>query len=126
MKRLIVICIAALMMAGCCALPEAIPPSKREGRLYCYTRNAFKGDERRVRFVGWPLEFFFAHSVNNNSGSWPNPGPIELLFALSMVPVMMIDPLVVTPIIDTAFIPYDLYQRHRAGDSKTPVEGEKR
>ena len=49
---------------------------------------------------------------NNNSGSWPNPGPIELLFALGMLPVVMIDPLVVTPVIDTAFVPYDLYQKY--------------
>ena len=114
MKRPIAFTFAALMMAGCCVLPEAIPPSKREGRLYCYTRYAFEGDERRVHFVGWPLELIFSHSESNNSGSWPNPGPLELLFALSMVPVMMVDPLVVTPVIDTAFVPYDLYQKYRA------------
>ena len=52
MKRLIAFIVAALTMAGCSVLPEAIPPSKREGRLYCYTRYAFEGDKRRVRLVG--------------------------------------------------------------------------
>lgn len=124
MKRLVVICIAVLMMAGCCILPEAIPPSERKGRLYWYTRNAFEGEGHRVRLVGWPLQVLSCFVGETNGGSWPNPGPIELLFALSMVPVMMVDPLVVTPAIDTAFVPYDLYHKHRAGDGKTSVEGE--
>ncbi len=110
--RLVAVSITALMMAGCCILPEAFPPSERRGRLYWYTRNAFEGEGHTVRLVGRPLEFLFSHSVNNNSGSWPNPGPIELLFALGMLPVAMIDPLVVTPAIDTVFMPYDLCQKY--------------
>ena len=68
--------------------------------------------ERRVRFVGWALMPLKPMFGNNNSGSWPNPGPIELLVALSLMPVAMIDPLVVTPAIDTVFLPYDLYQKY--------------
>ncbi|MBQ6339296.1 MAG: hypothetical protein IJI36_09135 [Kiritimatiellae bacterium] len=113
MMRRIGVNIAVLMMAGCCVLPEAIPPRERKGQLYCYIRHAFCGvDEHSVHLVGWalkPLEFMFG---NKNSGSWPNPGPIELLLALGLLPVAMIDPLVVTPTIDTMFLPYDLYQKH--------------
>lgn len=112
MKKLILAFMALATASGCCILPESIPPSERNGQLYCYTRHAFDGTERRVRFVGWALMPLKPMFGNNNSGSWPNPGPIELLVALSLVPVAMIDPLVVTPAIDTVFLPYDLYQKY--------------
>ena len=127
MKRLILVIMTLSIASGCCVLPEAIPPSERNGQPYCYTRHAFDGEERRVRFVGWglmPLKFL----GNKNSGSWPNPGPIELLFALSLVPVALVDPLVVTPEIDTVLLPYDLYQKHvlqPASDEKSNDERER-
>lgn len=97
MKKLLLVMYTFVIVSGCCVLPEAIPPSERKGQLYCYTRHAFDGEERRVHFVGWTLKPMFG---NKNSGSWPNPGPVELLFALSLVPVALVDPLVVTPVID--------------------------
>ena len=112
MKKLILVLVVLVTASGCSVLPESIPPSERNGQLYCYTRHAFDGKERRVRFVGWALMPLKPMFGNNNSGSWPNPGPIELLVALSLVPVAMIDPLVVTPAIDTVFLPYDLYQKY--------------
>lgn len=128
MKKQILALMTLAMASGCCVLPEAIPPSERKGQLYCYTRHAFDGEKRRVRLVGWalwPLKPMFG---NNNSGSWPNPGPVELLFALSLVPVTLVDPLVVTPVIDTVFLPYDLYKKHvlqPASDEKSNNERER-
>ena len=125
MKRLILVIMTLSIALGCCVLPEAIPPSERNGQPYCYTRHAFDGEERRVHFVGWALKPLFG---NKNSGSWPNPGPVELLVALSLVPVALIDPLVVTPTIDTVFLPYDLYQKHDlqpASDEKSNNERER-
>lgn len=112
MKKQILALMTLAMASGCCVMPEAIPPCERKGQLYCYTRHAFDGEERRVRLVGWALRSLKPMFGNNNSGSWPNPGPIELLFTLGMLPVVMIDPLVVTPVIDTAFVSYDLYQKY--------------
>ena len=112
MKKQILALMALAMASGCCVLPEAIPPSERKGQLYCYTRHAFDGEERQCHFITLLLNPLVFDRINNNSGSWPSPGPIELLFALCMLPVVMIDPLVVTPVIDTAFVPYDLYQKY--------------
>ena len=113
MKKLIFVIMTLSIASGCCILPESIPPSERNGQFYCYTRHAFDGEEeRRCHFITLLLNPLVFDRINNNSGSWPNPGPIELLFALGMLPVAMIDPLVVTPTIDTVILPYDYYQRH--------------
>ena len=110
-RRSIVICaalVAVSLVCGCISnvpiLPRYRPVDKRDGRIFCYTRDFVKGNGHQVCFFRQPLEAL----MPGGNGQW-GITPMQLVVGVFVgVPLALADWFVTSPVVDTVLLPYDI------------------
>ena len=106
MNRLVAVLtfISCLMIIGCRIPIQPIPGPGRDGMLYCYTADYH---DRYLPFclLGKSL------TASKGNGSWEMIPPPTALFP--GLPLVLVERFAICPIVDTAFIPYDLCVKFR-------------
>lgn len=106
MNRLVMVLSLALcvMVTGCRIPIQPIPGPGREGMLYCYTADYH---DRHIPFclLGKSL------TASKGNGAWEMIPPPTALFP--GLPLVLVERFAICPIVDTAFIPYDLCVKFR-------------
>ena len=107
------LCVGRVVLASCILaaqgckspLPPYTPVEKRNGRVYCYTRDFVKGSGSQVVFFRQPFEAMFP----GGDGQW-GFNPFALLLVPVAVPLALCDWFIAAPVIDTGLLPYDIYR----------------
>ena len=109
--RLTIFCIAlvaASLTCGCISdvpiLPKCRPVEKREGRIFCYTRDFVKGSGCQVCFFRQPFEVL----MPGGNGQW-GITPTQLIAGVFLcIPLALADWFVASPVVDVVLLPYDI------------------
>lgn len=110
-QRYIIVCIvlvAVSLVCGCISnvpiLPEYCPVEKRDGRLFCYTRDFVEGNGHQICFFRQPLE-----ALNpGGNGQW-GITPEQLIMGVAVgIPLALVDWFIASPVVDTVLLPYDI------------------
>ena len=122
-RRSIVICaalVAVSLVCGCISnvpiLPRYRPVDKRDGRIFCYTRDFVDGNGHQICFFRQPLEALML----GGNGQW-GITPVQLVVGVFVgVPLALADWFVTSPVVDTVLLPYDIkcsFQSDNGGES---------
>lgn len=122
-RRFIVSCIALVavsLVCGCISnvpiLPSYRPVDKRDGRIFCYTRDFVDGNGHQVYFFRQPLEAL----MPGGNGQW-GITPMQLVVGVFVgVPLALADWFIASPVVDTVLLPYDIkcnFQSNDEGES---------
>lgn len=122
-RRFIVFCIALVavsLVCGCISnvpiLPRYRPVDKRDGRIFCYTRDFVDGNGHQVCFFRQPLEAL----MPGGNGQW-GITPVQLVVGVFFgVPLALADWFIASPVVDTVLLPYDIkcsFQSDDGGES---------
>lgn len=103
-----IVLVAVSLVCGCISnvpiLPRYRPVDKRDGRLFCYTRDFVDGNGRQVCFFRQPLEAL----MPGGNGQW-GITPVQLVVGVFVgVPLALTDWFVASPVVDTVLLPYDI------------------
>ncbi len=95
---------SCVMISGCRIPIQPIPGPGRDGMFYCYTADYH---DRDIPFclLGKSL------TASKRNGSWEIIPPPTALFP--GLPLVLVEQVAICPIVDTAFIPYDLCVKFR-------------
>ena len=107
----ITFCIGLVVVSTICScisdkpvLPEYRPVEKREGRVFCYTRDFFEGPGCQVYFFRQICDY-----VMPEGGGPLGITPARLIIGVGLcVPLALADWLVASPVVDTILLPYDI------------------
>lgn len=110
-QRSIIVCIvlvAVSLVCGCISnvsiLPESCPVEKRDGRLFCCTRDFVEGNGHQICFFRQPLEAL----MPGGNGQW-GITPVQLVVGVFVgVPLALADWFIASPVVDTVLLPYDI------------------
>ena len=110
-RRSIVICaalVAVSLVCGCISnvpiLPRYRPVDKRDGRIFCYTRDFVDGNGHQICFFRQHLEALML----GGNGQW-GITPVQLVVGVFVgVPLALADWFIASPVVDTVLLPYDI------------------
>lgn len=103
-----IVLVAVSLVCGCISdvpiLPEYCPVEKRDGRIFCYTREFVEGSGNQVRFFRQPFE-----ALNpGGDGQWGiTPGQL-IVGVVVGIPLALVDWFIASPVVDAVLLPYDI------------------
>ena len=118
--------VVASAICGCISnkpvLPEYRPVEKREGRVFCYTRDFFEGPGCQVCFFRQPYEYFLAGDGGGPLGITPR----NIILGVGVcVPLALADWLIASPVVDVVLLPYDIKCKLQPkGSAEQPQSGQ--